>query len=98
MKKISSILFLFILINLLFIGCTDKAENIEIDGLEISTRATTVYFNNRNVTTNITVSGEIISTQSVTVTNGATLTFNPTQEITIYEPFTVDADCSFIIN
>ena len=48
-------------------------------------------FNNQNVTSNTVISGNIISTQNVTVSNNAKLTFNPGVSVTINTPFTVNS-------
>lgn len=57
-----------------------------------------VSFVNQSVTGNQLVSGCDIFVENVYVSNGATLTFSPTELITINPGFTIDAGCQLIIS
>ena len=57
-----------------------------------------VSFVNQSVTANQLVSGCDIFVENVYVSNGATLTFSPTELITINPGFTVNAGCQLIIS
>lgn len=50
-----------------------------------------VTFNNQTVSSNQTITGWVIQSENVTVTNGAKLTFNAGESVTINTPFTVNA-------
>lgn len=57
-----------------------------------------LYFNNKNVTSNTTVSGTIISSENVVVSNKAKLTMKGTQKIGIVANFTINSDSSLTIS
>ena len=54
-------------------------------------------FNNQNVTSNMVISGNVISSQSVTVSNAATLTLKAAKRVVIDNSFTVENGSQFIM-
>lgn len=62
--------------------------------MEAQNASTTVYFNDKTVTTNTVVSGSEISATNVTVKNNAKLTFTNAKSIIITQPFTVELTSS----
>ena len=54
----------------------------------------TVYFNDKTVTTDTVISGDEISATNVTVKNNAKLTFTNAKSIIITQPFTVELTSS----
>lgn len=77
-------------------SCSDMVDknelsnNDELTTRSANTSADVVVFNDKIVSSNQTVTGWIIQSKNVTVTNGAKLTFAGGESVTINEPFVVN--------
>ena len=55
------------------------------------------FFSNRAVTSSVSVMGNDILVQNVTVSNGATLTITGTNSVTLDKPFNLEKGCTLEI-
>lgn len=54
-----------------------------------------VYFTNQNVTSDVTVRGNKVETQNITVSNGAKLTIIAPQGVKSLQPLRINSGCKF---
>lgn len=73
------------------------AEYSEASG-GVVTRSVEVSITDMTFSSSATYSGTDVSIQNVTVSNGATLTVNGSNSITIMSPFTVESGSSLVLN
>lgn len=96
-KKYLHLWGILFLLSTSIIGCTDEAAIDSPLTRSKVTRAGETIFQNQTITTDRTVTGTDIIATNITVKNGASLTLDGSNSVTINQPFTVDAGCELTI-
>ncbi|MBV8040210.1 hypothetical protein HF895_12050 [Bacteroides sp. AN502] len=96
-KKYLHLWGILFLLSTSIIGCTDEAAIDPPLTRSKVTRAGETIFQNQTITTDRTVTGTDIIATNITVKNGASLTLDGSNSVTINQPFTVDAGCELTI-